>query len=193
MASLVIDTILSRSSPNTAVAYFYCNYNVPETQNPCTILACLIRQLAKQDEASFLKVQGLYKKHSQGRKQPTDYDPQELCELIIDMARDYESTVIVVDGLDECGPHTDQVTELLTMLYDDQVAVKTLLLSRDEYGIRHRLVNYPAISIAARSSDLRLYVGAEIETRVRKEQLRLKNNELKEVIRNTLVEGAQGM
>lgn len=68
-----------------------------------------------------------------------------------------------------------------------------MILSRDEVDIRESLKDCPKISIAAQSSDLRLYVGAEIENRTRKKMLNIKTPELKEHVRERLVEGAEGM
>lgn len=45
----------------------------------------------------------------------------------------------------------------------------------------------------AHSSDLALYVASEIEKRIRKRQLSIKDSDLKETIMNRLVNGAEGM
>lgn len=97
--------------------------------------------------------------------------------------------------MDECGTNAGLVAEFLSSLNNDDgnAEFKTLILSRDEIDIRERLKDYPRISIAAQSSDLRLYVGAEIETRTRKKMLNIKAPELKEHVRERLVEGAEGM
>ena len=193
LASLLIDAILSMGVPNTVVAYFYCDYNVPESQKASAILGYLVQQIAKQDEESFSKTQAFYETHNYGRRHPIDYDPQELRHLIVTMAMSFEHIRIAVDGLDECGSHTAQVTELLSTLHSDQAAIQRLLVSRDEYDIRQHLEGYPAISIAARSSDLKLYVGAELENRIRNKKLNIRALDLKETVRNTLVDGAEGM
>ena len=195
LASLVIDEVLAKSSPSVAVAYFYCDYKDPATQEPYKILSCLAQQIAKQDEQSFAKMHEFYRTHSRGRKHSIEYDPQELCNLVIEMSSDYECTMIVIDGLDECGSNAGFASELLASLKSEagNADIKTLFLSRDEIDIRESLKDYPSVSIAARSSDLRLYVDAEIETRTRKRKLIIKTPGLKEHVRDKLVEGAQGM
>ncbi|MCJ1264939.1 hypothetical protein MMC22_004814 [Lobaria immixta] len=195
LASLVIDEILSKTNLNIAAAYFYCDYKDPKKQEPYKILSCLAQQLAKQDEQSFAKVQKFYEIHGQGRKYPVEYEPTDLCHLITEISTDYDCTIVVVDGLDECGTNAGLVTELLSSLNNDEgdADFKTLFLSRDEVDIRECLKDYPSISIAAQRSDLRLYVGAEIENRTRKKMLNIKTPELKEHVRERLVEGAEGM
>ena len=71
--------------------------------------------------------------------------------------------------------------------------IKTLFTSRLETDIEIHLQNYEKISIAATSSDLKLYVAAEIESRSRKKALRIRDPELKKEIMDRLIEGAEGM
>lgn len=195
LASLVIDEMLAQSRPSIAAAYFYCDYKDPMTQEPCRILSCIVQQIAKQDEQSYAKAQNFYESNAHGQRRNVECDPQDLCSLIVSMATDYDCTMIVVDGLDECGENSGSVTEFLVSLSQGEVGVnvKTLFLSRNELDIRECLTDYPTISIAARSSDLRLYVDAEIESRTRKKKLNIKTPELKEYVRNKLVDGAEGM
>lgn len=107
----------------------------------------------------------------------------------------FESTTIIVDALDECLGHASEVVELLTSLCKtaDDVHVRILLLSRDEVEIRELLGSNPQLSIAAENSDLRLYVGAELEERIRKKKLSIRNPSLKEYIVDRLINGSDGM
>ena len=195
IASLIIDEVLSATNATKAAAYFYCDYKDSNTQKPHKILASLVQQLAKQDEQSFAKVQKFYATHGEGRMSPCAYDPELLCVLLRKIALDFEQTMIVVDGLDECGVNARLVTELLLSLCNGSgnTNINIVFLSRDEIEIRQCLDEYPNLSIAARSSDLRLYVGAEIESRTRKRLLKVKFLELKDLIAERLVEGAEGM
>ena len=98
-----------------------------------------------------------------------------------------------MDGLDECTVRRPCVVELLSSLNDSSNGVKTLFASRDELDIRTKLGTFSNISIAARNSDLRLYVAAELQKRIETKQLHLRNLSLKEHIMDKLVEKAQGM
>jgi hypothetical protein len=62
-----------------------------------------------------------------------------------------------------------------------------------ETDIEIHLQEYEKISIAATSSDLKLYVAAEIESRSRKKALRTRDPGLKEEIMERLILGAEGM
>ncbi|KAL8728294.1 MAG: hypothetical protein Q9181_005397 [Wetmoreana brouardii] len=195
LAATIIEEALRTSSPNHAVAFFYCDYKDPATQNPSLILGSLIQQLAKQDEQSFEKVQNFCDTRNPNYSGNFDYDCQELRDLIHDIILSFDHATIIVDGLDECGTNATEVTELLASLNPKDTAtnIKTLFLSREEVDISECLGHYVHVAIAARSSDLRLYVGAELDSRVRKKKLRIRDNSLKDYIMEKLVEGADGM
>lgn len=195
LASTMIEEALRGSNANNAVAFFYCDYKDPATQKPQLILGSLIQQIAKQDEQAFEKVAVFCDNWNTEHRKDYDYDCQELRDLLLEISCCFDSATILVDGLDECGANTPEMMELLTSLNADDVGadIRTLFLSRDEVEIRERLGDYCHLAVAARSSDLRLYVGAEIEQRIRKNKLRIKDHSLKEYIMNRLVEGAEGM
>ena len=194
LAALVIDEALRKSNPNTAVAFFYCDYKASETQEPHAILTSLAGQIAKQDEQSFEKLCDFYEIHNPERRDDTKYDLETLRDLIINLTSSFNNAMIIVDALDECGANTIQAVDLLASLGEqEKTNIRTLFLSRDEPDIRERLEYYTHIPIAARSSDLRLYVGAEIESRMRNKTLLIKDDSLKECIMERLVEGAEGM
>ncbi|KAL8978025.1 MAG: hypothetical protein Q9205_006297 [Flavoplaca limonia] len=195
LAATLIEEALHTSDRTHFVAFFYCDYNDPATQKPHLILGSLIQQFAKQDERSFEKVQEYCEWRNVECRSDFEYDNQELRNLVIDITSSLEHVIIIVDGLDECGANTLEVTELLASLnLEDGVAnLKTLFLSRDELDIREKLGSCTQLAIGARSHDLRLYVGAEIDTRIRKNKLRIKDQSLKEYIMETLVNGAEGM
>lgn len=195
LAATVIEAVLHTSSTSHAVAFYYCDYKDPETQKPSSVLGSIVQQLAKQDEQCFEKVQSFCDQKNPEYKDDFEYDPQELQVLTLNMAANFELVTLTIDGLDECGSNATAVTELLVGLHceDNETNIRIILLSRDEVEIRGCLVAYTHVAIAAQSSDLKLYVGAEIESRVRKNKLRIKDPSLKEYIMKQLVDGADGM
>ena len=194
LASSVIEEALRTSNPSTGVAFFYCDYKDPATQDLSNILGSLAQQFAKQDEDSFTKLRDFYEAHNPEHQPNVTYDSDDLSTLIKEMTLVFDNSMIIIDGLDECGMKASVVVDSLAALNDvDDSTIKTIFLSRDEIEIRERLENYTKVSIAARSSDLELYVGAEIDIRMRKKRLRLKDQSLKEHILERLVGGAEGM
>ena len=195
LASSIIQEVLAKKSDRVALAFFYCDYKDIATQQPANILGSLARQISLQDEQAFDRLKALYERHLPDTRESQEYSPRDLCNLILEMASFFDSIMIIVDALDECGTNTDSVVRLLTSLNSpsESNTVKTLFLSRDEIDIRELLEDYAQVSIAAQSSDLGLYVAAEIELRVRERKLRIKDLSLKEYIKERLVDGAAGM
>ncbi len=194
LASSMIEEALRRSNPSTAVAFFYCDYKDSATQDLSNILGSLVQQFAKQDEEGFAKLREFYETHNQEHQLNFIYDSDALGSLVTAVTSVFDCAMIIVDGLDECGTNAPLVVDSLTALNEcEETTIKTILVSRDEIEIRERLENYTKVSIAARSSDLRLYVAAEIDTRTRKKTLRIRDQSLKEHILERLVEGAEGM
>ena len=195
LAASIIEKAVQRSSDRVAVAFYYCDYKDIETQSPRNILGALVKQIAKQDEQSFKVLRTFYQQHHRADRSPNVYEESELSALVIEMAAFFETTMIIVDALDECGKGTRTVTKLLARLRSSNADsnIKTLFLSRDEVEIRDVLDDYPQVSIAARSSDLKLYVGAEMARRISDKELRIKDHSLKEHIIERLTNGADGM
>ena len=194
LASSVIEEAFRRSGPTTAVAYFYCDYKDPATQDLSNILCSLAYQFAKQDEGSFAKLRDFHTINSPEHRPDVKYDSEDLLNLVRAVALVFNCAMIIVDALDECGNNTPIIVDALTSLNDgEDTTVKTVFLSRNEIEIHERLEKYTKVSIAAKSSDLRLYVGAEIDLRMRQKRLRIKDQSLKEHILERLVEGADGM
>lgn len=195
LAATVIEEALRTSNTSRAVAFFYCDYKDSGTQEPHLVLGSLIQQIAKQDEQCFEKVQRFCDQRNPEYKDDFGYDTQELRDLFLNVASSFDCTTLIIDGLDECGSKAAEVTELLASLnvMEGDANIKTLFMSRDEVDIREHLEDYSKVAIAARSSDLKLYVAAEIDIRVRKHKLRIRDPSLKAYIMEKLVDGAKGM
>lgn len=176
------------------LAYYYCDYKDPSTQNPFNILGCLIRQLAMQNAEAFKKAESFYKKRNPQGKQATQATNNDLAELLQNMSNHFENVMIIIDALDECSSDRSYIVELISHLVQpNQNSLKVIFTSRKEIDIEMHLSEFDQVSIAAKSSDLKLYVAAEIELRIRHKRLRLKDPSLKEYIMKRLVEGAEGM
>jgi hypothetical protein len=81
--------------------------------------------------------------------------------------------MVILDGLVEISTARVDVVELLGSVGSDLGRIKTLFASREESDIQHCLQHFEKLSIAAKSSGLRLYIVSEIETHIRKRQLRI--------------------
>ena len=195
LASSIFQEVIGHSCASMGVAFFYCDYKNAATQDPRNILGSLGCQLALQDEQNFERLRTFYENRNPANRPPIDVSMEDLRDMVVEMASNFNEAMIIVDGLDECGTQMNLVTRLLSGLICSGEAgnIKTLFLSRDEQDIREALEGYHQVSIAAKSSDLRLFVRAEIEIRTRNRDLRIKDESLKEDIMERLAEGAEGM
>lgn len=120
-----------------------------------------------------------------------------MSELVVGLADMFDSTTIIVDGLDECEREDwSSVTSQLVSLSKHtarQSPIKLLLTSRKEYDIERELEDFTKLSIAARSSDLHLYVAQQLAEKTQNGSLKLRSPDLKTLILDKLVDGAQGM
>ncbi|MCJ1386361.1 hypothetical protein MMC17_009487 [Xylographa soralifera] len=184
-------------STDSAVAYFYCNYKDSRTQTPQAVLGSLAQQIARQNERSFTKLETFVKTHSTDKQSATlSYENKELYELIIHMATNFEKVALIVDGLDECEGFVASVTSYLADLARRSQQIKTLLSSRSLIKISEQVEDYQHISIAARNSDLVLFVENQIGERMEPRNLhplRIKDPALKGEILDTMVRKADGM
>jgi hypothetical protein len=183
-----------KSKVSTGLAYFYCDYKDPKTHDPLVILGALVRQLAIQNTRCLGIIEKFYEVHyAESRTTGASVIPEDLCLLIQSLSSFFDEVMIIIDALDECGNDRSKVVELLASLNADGFNIKTLFTSRLETDIELHLDSYEKISIAATSSDLKLYVASEIESRSRKKLLRTRDPDLKKEIMDRLVEGAEGM
>ena len=175
------------------MAFFYCDYKNTDSQKPLHILGALAQQLSVTHEQNFVDLEQFYWAHDlQGRIQAPE--PNKLCELIRMMGARYSTTMIVIDALDEIATdNRADIIELLCSLNDSLGSIKTLFTSRREVDIEDTMQDYKQASIAAQSSDLRLYVASEIENRIRTKKLFLRSEDMKNEIMLRLVDGAEGM
>ncbi|PMD27144.1 hypothetical protein NA56DRAFT_697312 [Hyaloscypha hepaticicola] len=195
LASSIIQAASNQTEHANGLAYFYCDYKDPKTHDPMVILGALVRQLALQNPRCLGAVEKFYSNHyrESGPTTGPSVAPEDFCLLIQSLSTFFDEVMIIIDALDECGNDRSKVVELLAILNADGFNIKTLFTSRLETDIEVHLQYYEKISIAATSSDLKLYVASEIESRSRKRLLRTRDPDLKKEIMDRLVDGAEGM
>ncbi|KAK1625012.1 hypothetical protein BDP81DRAFT_356836 [Colletotrichum phormii] len=197
LAGSIIGHALARSSETVAVGFFFCDYKNETTQSPVNILGALAYQLARQREEAFSMLEEYYTELHPETGLPRSPSTEDLGRTILRMAQVFEHTYIVVDGLDECGDHAEEVVEALCDIAENSDELSMALLSRDEDNIqqhlRHPENNFQNIEIAAHTEDITEYLTSEIEQRMRNKKLGFEDLSLKEEILESLVAGAHGM
>lgn len=191
LSALAIQKALAVASETRAVIFYYCSFKDDRTRHLSGILTCFIGQLARQNEECLAILQRKFQGFGDLNTSPWTKNHSDLVALLGKMCAVFEEVNILIDGVDECHD-ASTVSETLADLSKSS-AVRILVSSRREHHIKIFLEDFTAISIAAESQDLRLYVPAEIELRMRKQKLRISNPDLKDEIIEKLVDGAKGM
>jgi len=156
LAATIIEECLRHSEAANAVAYFYCDYKDPRSHLPLAVLGSLLKQLGRQNEDALELLQTFQKRHDPSKQTTPLYDATDLRDLLATGSGTFDNITIVVDGLDECGEHTEDVVELLESLGKHSLTIKSAFLSRDHQEIRDAFPGIVRISIAVQSADLRL-------------------------------------
>ncbi|KAH9896293.1 hypothetical protein F4778DRAFT_261714 [Xylariomycetidae sp. FL2044] len=192
MCGTVIQEILGLSNESTAICYFFCDYKNPKSHMPENILAAFAAQLARQKDHCFDMLDEYHRelRSTRGVHNAGQLEAQRLESLFGSMASSYDKVFLIVDALDECGNYIDDVTTCLKAVADKNPNINTALFSRDNDGIRDALIGFEEINIAAQSSDLELYIAAEM---TRRKEMMESEPETRRKIHDTLVEQAHGM
>jgi hypothetical protein len=194
LAGVIVSEVIGLSSTSTGVAFFFCRYKDSMTQQPINILTAIAAQLARQNSAAYAILEGYYQKLQPAEGVPTSPTMWKMMEILEKMAGCFGAVYIVVDGVDECDDHTADVVSALSAIVGNGPNISMCILSRNEQDIRQALVeSFVHIDIRAQATDIRLYVAAELEARIRKKQLRLGSMAIKDEILRALVDGNGGM
>ncbi|KAK5046977.1 hypothetical protein LTR84_006919 [Exophiala bonariae] len=197
LCAQAIQKALSLSDEENAVTYFFCDYKNHGTQKPRNILGSLVEQLARQSKRSYQQLKTFADDYSQATNmQKWEPDCDDLFQLVVQMSENFTSVSLLIDGLDECDEHIVEVTSYLSRLDEASSRFRILLSSRQLVEIQHIVQRFQSLSIAARSTDIRLYIAHELEQRTNPSSHRpliIGDENLKGEIMDALVSQAHGM
>jgi hypothetical protein len=176
------------------VAFFYFSFNDTRKQQADNLLCSIIAQLAAQSPYFSNDMQKLYQSYHSGQP-PLDALKITLRSILEQHGDKY----IIIDALDECPSQEGKRGQLCALLLEisnwDLPHVHILTTSRLEPDIEEVFAQIPNISRvpiqnARVDADIRQYVEAQLVKIPRLASWRL---QLREEIRESLVEGAHGM
>lgn len=190
-SSTIIEDLLEKRDPTSAVVFFYFDFNDSEKQSHENLLRSLMVQLCTQSASTPKALQKIYSSHQDGMKKPSS---ERLIATLREIFGCFRQNYIVLDALDECANR-----EELLVLIEEVIGWKIknlhiLATSRKEGDIEEVLeplvTDQICIQSALINADIRLHIRERLEhDRV----LRKRPKELKDTIEATLMEGAHGM
>ena len=155
--------------PDTAVAYFYCEYADQETLDCSVILGTLIQQLLRGrpiiEEVIATKIRKAY---DDGLRKASPTDLVECLEQVI--LDSYHRVYIVLDGVDEAS--TDAQENLFRNLAKLSASCRSLLRlyisTREITLIPHHFPSYLGFDVTEShgSEDIELYIKSSVQERL---------------------------
>jgi ankyrin repeat domain-containing protein 50 len=197
LTSRAIDEIRDtlKSNPNhEGLAFFYCNRNETERQEPLSVLRSFVRQLSTiaNDEDSIQK--NLRQLHIQTRLKASELNMDICKSLLLEFINLYPKTTLVLDALDECDKRKRGVLIETFEYFLDHASrpVKIFISSRPDGDIKEGFKNRANIEIRATDNhdDIATFVESEITKHRRWKKISLG---LQEEIVETLQKCSQGM
>jgi glycyl-tRNA synthetase alpha subunit len=186
-SSIVIDRL--RNSINdgygqAALTYVYFDYKDQQNQKAVQIVASLLKQLLCQIDKIPDEVEDMYKTSVSACTRPS---LGVLTKCFIRLLRNFSTSFVVFDALDECNPEQrDPIVGFIKDLQREKARV--FLTSRPHLSEIQELFlsNLVTLQIEAEKHDLRNFLGIELAKRKI-------NKTLSASIIQTLVEKADGM
>ncbi|KAF1958317.1 hypothetical protein CC80DRAFT_469265 [Byssothecium circinans] len=191
LANIVDDLNICARNDTTAVAYFFCRYDIPSSLKARTILGSLARQLlcTMPDLATVAEA---------CEEARSTEDTEKILELICRGFPSSHKAYFILDGLDECelaereavvqGLERIQQTLKLQLLMSFRVEPNSGLKS-----ITERLVVTRIASIPEDNPDIEAFIETELERCLESQKLVIGDPTLILEIQDALLEGSQGM
>lgn len=175
---------------DSAVAYFYCDFNAYDKQQSSNLLRSLLQQLSLRNVSCFDEL----RRQWQQRRRGQHVISSELVAKLLDAAiAQRQHVYLVLDALDECSDREALLKSLRCILSRHKTRLHLLATTR-ECDISQRLAEDVTHSVnldtAQVDDDIRAYVGHHLRTGERYQKW---GEGTRQLIHDTLVEKANGM
>ncbi|KIX03389.1 uncharacterized protein Z518_06941 [Rhinocladiella mackenziei CBS 650.93] len=148
------------SRPDTAVGYFYFDFNDAEKLWSGKAIRSILFQFAQQANHDLQNLKQMYQSCGNEQQQPAE---DAIRSLLRDTTDRIGSKFVVLDALDECTDREDLLTFLRNLVDLKLTGLRVMATSRREKGIEERLTPMANYSIDIQSA----VVDADIQTRFR--------------------------
>lgn len=192
LSSTILENV-QQTKPDSAVLYFYFDFNDAEKQRHEKMIRSLVCQLSRYCASSIL--QTLHSSCSNGSRQPTG---ELLLSTLHQMMTSLGDTYIILDALDECTERDELLADIEEILSWKELKLHLLTTSRKETDIEEVLTplsdegNRVTIRSGRVNADIRTYVHSRLQTDRKLKRWQEKPNVQTE-IENTLTKKADGM
>jgi Cdc6-like AAA superfamily ATPase len=190
LAAIAVDYLHNNvETPDVGVAYLYCSYRRQANQNTPDLLAAILKQLIQDRPSIAQPLSSLYDHH---RLRGTKLTLCETLSALKSMLVHFSKVYIVIDALDECANQDGTRSELLEFCRDfkEQTDLRLMVTSRHLPDITDELQGIPRLEVRASNADVKHYVAGKVNQLARCVR---HDDDLQELIKNKIVEAADGM
>ena len=163
---------LAQQPNDEALAYFYCDRNQLNRQDPTQIMNSFVRQLSGAEHLKAIQPPIVRKYNLEHDKafSSKGLSIEESLELLLQLIEIYPQTTLVVDALDESDVELRaDFMKMLDVLVSGQSSnlVKIFISSRPDSNIKHRFSDGPNMNIKATDNgeDIAMFVDDKITER----------------------------
>ena len=162
--SYLIHHLISGMEADTLIAYFYYDASTIESLTPETSFGTILKQFCSQLPEIPHEVLDAYKQAS-GRmgtpKQPSLHDLKRQLRQVLE---GHNSTIIVIDGLDESPDYDEVCTFLTSIVVSGRAPLRVFISSRPEVDFRRRFSRFQQIPVPedAIEEDISVYIQSRI-------------------------------
>lgn len=190
----VIEALERSLEDGEFIAFFYCDFRSERSTDAAQVMRSLLSQLIHRFRDGTVEPGDvLYDLIKERRRSGSILNnAKRLARLVSSAAKQFiRKPLIVIDALDECKDIQNLLDALVVL---SQARLRLFATSRPLQLIKDQFVGLPSLSLekmsAAVSADIQLHVIRELDSDRR---LRIAPARLKEQIRYTLCENADGM
>lgn len=203
LAATIIE-YLRRLGKDIGLAYFFCDHKNRDKQTFRTFLSTIVYQLYEQNASCMNDIEGIYHRLKKGTSTSPTLNLSDLKALLQSISYRFKRTIIVVDALDECQEVAEFARGLQQLATESdgesssQATVQLLVTSREDLVIETELLAKDGIHISLSreqnvDDDIRLYITNQVEHRLARGILKLRNAHLKAEIISTISDRAGTM
>ncbi|RPB06396.1 hypothetical protein P167DRAFT_514553, partial [Morchella conica CCBAS932] len=191
-SSLVVDHLFEsfKASGSVGVSYIYFDYKERDHQRPIDIMSSVIKQLAGQLPQFPNKLVALYDECTGYQRRP---DIKELRSLLLQLAKLFTRSFIVLDALDECDQE-DQREALLPLFHQLKTNGFNLLVTSRPHpiDIQDSFRDVPCINYMAQDKDIKVYIDNRIDMMPRAKGL-IRGSKIEDQFISNLISAANGV
>ena len=188
MAAIAIDYLCGKPfGDHIGVAYLFCNYKAQADQSASSLLAALLKQLVQNRSDIPSSIMDIYCLRS--RSSPSLDD---IFGALQSVCSNHTAVYIVVDALDECTEKDSTRGQLIDKLRELQARsdVRLLVTSRFIQEITKRFQSDPKLQVHASKEDVGRFLAGQMSRLPNRIQ---RDDELKQVIQDRIIEAVEGM